>query len=236
MIENGQRILNIGMGTLIVTCFQFIFYVGFIKTEFRFNMQIALGKLQLLSKEIFSCLIYPEYANNIYLFERRIHIQKNEFMQLFNQLQDITRYAEKTKYKESLKINNLLAKLNTLYDILLDCSLLRFRVKDHAIFKVCKEELIDIAREIDKTIFQFIQIVNKGFFFHSQVTRHQARFDITEFSKKIQKLEDNYQNVLQIAAHDPLVFFLFICSLKSLLEEMEIFYNIASHFADYSIK
>lgn len=217
--QDLQRIIYIGMGVFIVCLFQLIFYFGLIKNEFQFNMKVSLQRLQLLSKEIFSSLIYPEYAKNIYLFERRIHIQKTKFMQSFNRLQQIILDVERVKNKESIKINHLIIKLNLFYDILLDCALLRFRVKDNAIFKVCAIEFIEVSRAIDKAMIDLVDVFS--------IRNPKQSLNIMQFMQSIQKLEENYQNVLQVAANDPLAFYLFIFSLKSLLEEMEVFYKMA---------
>lgn len=173
-----------------------------IKTT-RSQLITSLRYLKQVSDAIFSCLLSPEYPDNLYLFERRLHLQKVKYMQSLAQL------------RQSKGLSSFINKLDHCYDILLDCAQLRHRVKDHATFTLCAPELIAINQEIGVAIAACMaNIANK---------KHE--FVLSALAEKLMPLEANYSTVLQISAREPLVFLLFITSLKALADELQALYR-----------
>ena len=88
-----------------------------------------------------------------------------------------------------------------LFAIVLDYAQLRHRVGDHTVFGICHLELLSIQQAINKMISDLIA---------DSLTPPQDNVLL----EKIDRFEEIYQNVLRVTAPDPLVFVLFIDSLK----------------------
>jgi hypothetical protein len=218
LTENDDRIVCIAIGTLIAAALQIIFVFKFMRNELRSWLIIALHHLQMLSEEIFSCFLQPEYVNNIYLFERRLHDQKNRFIQALARLREMASEV-KTEAHETEKnaLTLMLMKLDCLYDILLDGAQLRHRVTDHTIFQVCNDELTAVSQEMEKIIADVIGVL----------TYKKQHLELANLDVKITRFEENYQNVMRITAREPLVLLLFIASLKAFRNEVAALYEEA---------
>lgn len=204
--ENLTRFVFIVTGVAIAAVLQIIFYPYFIRNELNPYIIISLRNLRKLNKEIFSCFLEPEYADNIYLYERRIHFGKNAFLRSLSRLREMTKLAE-TKLSDLEKENHerWLIQLEGLFGNMLDYAQLRWRVTDYTTFAVCRDELIKIAIESDKCLDAIIAHVRQKKYFTS----------IDQLSQAVNQLENNYYQVLQVASTQPLIFLLFIDSLNA---------------------
>ncbi|TAK77924.1 MAG: hypothetical protein EPO11_01965 [Gammaproteobacteria bacterium] len=170
----------IAIGTFIVLIGQVLCWYFFRDIERRVRVWLLWRRLRLLTQDVFSCFLEPGYASHVYLFERRLHLQKKRFMR-------------------ALKVLPV-KKLETLYNIILDAAQLRRRVEDHHLFSVCASDLQGIAEALNQLF--------------------SRRGSVAQLTEKIRRLEETYQHVLQVTAPDPVVFLLFIASLKALAEEI----------------
>lgn len=222
--ENLDRFIFICMGVAIAAVLQMVFYPYFIRNELRPYIIISLRNLRKLNKEIFSCFLEAEYADNIYLYERRLHISKNAFLHSISRLREITKLAE-TKLSDIEKESHelWLIQLDLLFENMLDYSQLRWRVTDYTTFSVCREELMRIAKESDKCLDAIVAHVKQKKYFTS----------IDQLNQSINQFETNYYQVLQVAAPEPLVFLLFIDSLNAFSKKVAALYAsvipISSH-------
>lgn len=208
--ENGDRLLMMLAGIFIAAAGHVIALPHFKRNRLQYFLVLSLQNLMRLNAEIFSCYLQPEYPRNLYLFERRLHIQKNRYLQ---SMKNLSLIMESMKNKEDDKpqvLTDWLTRLNLLYDIMLSYSELRFRVSDHSTFAVCELELTAILKEMDSHFSEAIAI-----FAHQKHHLHTSML-----REKIAKLEENYHHVLQVAAREPLVFLLFISSLRMFNEEI----------------
>lgn len=164
---------------------------------FHWRVNQVIKKLNAFSEDIFTCFINKSYHKALYLFERRLHLQKVKCMKALLVLDKYNQDEEKSA------INH---KLNLIFLIIIDCSLLRFRVADHSTYGVCRDELISIAENIN-------------------ISKKQ---DGSALRIAISRLKDNYEQVLQVAAAQPLYFLYFIASLKSLAEAFDDLFKLLS--------
>jgi hypothetical protein len=217
MPDSGYRFIFILMGAAIALIFQVLFYFHFVINEWHGFIMVTLRQLKKLNTEMFSCYLQPEYIDNIYLYERRIHLQKNKCVTSITSLLDMTPLIEKSLPEKERNQHQLAQKkFDEVYDLLLDCSQLRRRVSDHTTFTICSEELTAICQEIERLFEGLMAVVmGKKFFPH-----------INMLQEKIQRLEETYNHVLQVSAREPLVFLLFIFSLKALSNEMAACYEV----------
>lgn len=217
LADYGHRLLFILAGTGMAAGLYLMFWPYFTRNKLQSYLVLSLRHLMQLNNEIFSCYLQPDYSSNIYLFERRLHLQKDKCLvamrRLFNIIQLI---GEKNGIEKNALLNDLFRRLNLLYDLMLDYSQLRWRVTDHSTFAVCDPELTAILNEMNLMFREAISL-----FAHQSHQLHTARLQET-----IQKLDDNYQSVLRVAAREPLVFLLFIASLKSFAEEIGRFRDV----------
>jgi hypothetical protein len=215
--EAGTRLLFTLTGLLIALVFQLIFYFRFAQNESQWFIILSLRQLKKLNDVIFSCFLQPEYADNIYLYEHRLHVQKNNCLRAICRLRDLLHYNKKPelgdKQEQFLVLQN---KLDQVFDLLLDCSQLRRRVTDHTTFAICTNELAAICQEIDRLFEGLIGL-----------TLGKKLFpNVSMLQEKIGKLEESYNHVLQISSREPLVFLLFIFSLRALASEMITCYEL----------
>jgi hypothetical protein len=198
---SGEKIVTICLGVVIVIFYQFIFLYRYQRYKWLSNAQAALNNLRKMNQVIFSCLLQPEYADNLYIFERRLHAQKEKFMQSMVLLS--------TLKKSSLQ-TTITQKFNLLYDTMLSYAQLRRRMSDYSALGVCADELNAISNEIDQLIVK----VQKG------ISKNKFDFNVQPLLSAIQSLEDNYQQVLQVATKEPLMIVLFMTSLRAFAEEI----------------
>ena len=204
------------MGVAIAALLQIVFYPYFIRNELKPLLVISIRELKKLNREIFSCLLEPEYAENIYLYERRLHLKKIQFLHAMSRLRDITTLAE-TRLSDAEKATHewWLTKLDLLFENMIDYSQLRRRVTDYSTFSVCTQEMKNIAEEISRCLDAVIAHV-KGRKYFPNANQLNAYLD---------QLETHYHHVLQVASPEPLVFLIFIDSLHAFSKKMEELYS-----------
>jgi uncharacterized membrane protein YgaE (UPF0421/DUF939 family) len=214
--ENTERFVFISIGVVIAAVLQIIFYPYFIRNERQSYLLIALRSLKKLNNDIFSCLLEPAYSDNIYLFERRLHASKNQFIQALSRLREVTQLAE-TKLNEDERAahEHLLLNLDLLFENMLDYSQLRRRVTDYTTLSLCSQELKNISLEIDKSIDGLINHVSHKKFYPN----------LNKLTQYVNQLESHYHHVLQIASREPLVFLLFIDSLNAFIKRLDELYS-----------
>lgn len=194
-----MKLLFILSGGAIVIMAQLIFFYKFRVNESHRLMALAIDHLKSLSNEIFACF-QVAYTDNVYLFERRIHLQKMNFMRATHKIREY-------KYDTT--------SLENIYDILLDCSQLRNRISDPTILSLCTEEMEDLVSEINELFMQLKRALD------NQTTIH---FNTELLTQKIMRFDEIYHNVLAVTSKEPSVFLIFITSIKKLEEAMQRLY------------
>lgn len=214
LAESLDRLVWMNVGLLIALIYQMLFYPYFIQNEIRAYLILALQKLKKLNTDVFACLLEPEYPDNHYLYEHRIHKQKNGFMLVMLRLREMAnRLQKKMPPHESEIHKQRLAKLDLLFDNMLDYSQIRRRVTDFSTFSVCSQELQAIVSEMNHAIDGAIaNMANKKLYANTDA-----------LTQKINQLEASYHHVLQIASREPLTFLLFIDSLTAFRKNLDEF-------------
>jgi hypothetical protein len=190
--------------------------------------------LKKLAEDIFACLLQPDYETNLYLYERRIHISKIKCISLI---------------QKNTKNNEDMSRLLSIYNGLIDCGLLRWRIKDKSEFAICRDELVDIrnalvaflsSRDVPaESESEQLPLSSRDVPAESESeqlplsSRGVSAGSMSEqphhfLAKQISALESIYQSILQITAKEPLPFLLFIYSLKTLKESCVAIARIAS--------
>lgn len=219
IVENVLMVIFGLLGTLIALIYQIIFWPHFVRNKLQFFFMKSLQSLKLLNNDIFACFLQSDYPDNIYLYERRIHVRKNCFMQSICKLRRILNIQGKNISEDRKKtIEAMIRKLELLYETMLDYGQLRRRVGDHTTFGVCNDELTHISQEISKIFLE----INAVFRYKNPL------LDTQGLAIKIKELEENYQNALHVVAREPLVFMLFIASLKIFNQELASLYGNAT--------
>ena len=167
-----------------------------------------MRSLSRLTDEFFSCLLQQAYPKNLYLFERRLHVEKQKYFIAMTKLNEPIPHLQE---KEQVTMQTI----EHLFDVLMDCMQLRRRVSDHTIFEVCANELTAISKAI-QTMFSAILATLNG---------KKKLLDEEALKNAIKRLEENYLNVLQVTAKEPLVFLLFISSLTDLRKALVAYYE-----------
>lgn len=153
----------------------------------------AMNSLNVLLREVFSCLLEPDYVSQLYYFERRLHKQKNKCL---NNISCIQVVDAKNRCMH-------------LFEVILDIAQLRRRVTDHTTFGIVTNELSDILLALNTS---FAQIQKKI------LNKKTGSNEDHSLSRAIDGFEGIYFSVVNVAAREPLVFLLFIDGLKTLSE------------------
>jgi len=170
-----HSLIGFSVGALLGLLLPSLLSLNLFKTKRRRPLiKTAINSLERLNDEIFACFLQPSYPDNRYLFERRIHLEKNKFMLSVIELEQLNL----TSFQQ-----DSLQKLNQLYDLILSYSQLRWRVVDHTIFLLCTDELTDLATCIS-------QVFSKASKHYSRIDK-SITFDINGLPDCINRLEDN---------------------------------------------
>lgn len=195
---------------VVAVLFQILWRPLTLHRQWRASLKTYLFDLDYLNKDIFSCLLQPEYVDNIYLFERRIHLQKIQCLRSLHRLREVVGSIERRNTDKEYLYSSWLNQLEGLFSNMLDYSQLRRRVTDYTTFSVCSQEFAGILQAMDG-LFECI----------SSCDREKLDMQVQALKNQIYRLEENYHHVLQIASREPLPFLLFIDSLNTFCMNME---------------
>lgn len=213
--ELGSRLAFMTLGTFIVVIYQFVYFPNFLRNEIHALTIIALRSLINLNANVFACLLAPEYIDNIYIYEKRLHDAKGRSLEALNGLRGGIACLKQSDPLRSY-YNSIVNRLTDLFDNIVDYSQLRRRVSDYSTLSICSTELAAINLEITRLIKGAMAYFTKQTFYP----------DAKGLIEKIKRLENNYYNVLQVASREPLVFLFFIDSLNAFAEQLEALHSI----------
>lgn len=142
--------------------------------------------LQYLTSNIFTCLVADDYADMLYLYERRIHKEKINCLAWMALLQ---------KYRSCERESKC-------FSLLIDLGQIRRRVTDHATFRLCQEDLLALESALIAFMSQWLS---------GSMAEVAARLN-----RCTDQFEDTFHHVLNIAGREPVVFVLFIGALREL--------------------
>lgn len=186
-------------GAVIVLAAQIILLPFFNLDEFYRARKLTLYRLSRVSTAIFTCLIAPDYTDNVYLYERRVHKQKIKCLNKMAVLADREKAAGKPPQTSQ--------QMQTLFEMIIDIGQIRRRVTDHTVFALCNDELSGIDAAIDQ-LLTALAGDNIG----------RIADGLLMLDKYINQFESNFEHILRVTAREPLVFVLMLSSLKALQE------------------
>lgn len=198
--------LYILMGLLIAFIAKLVYLPYARRDEKRYLLNESIQYLIQLNTDIFACLLEPGYADYKYLYERRLHIKRDQCLTLLTQFNAL---IQQNEIPDSSPFVQLANKLSLFYEMMLDYSQLRFRVTDLATLSLCQPELQGIKEEINNALSAV----------YTLLAHKQPKIYASNLSEKLALLERNFEQVVKVAASDPLVFVLFIATIKSFYEE-----------------
>jgi hypothetical protein len=160
-------------------------------------MRRCLFKCGHLYDVIFECYLQRDYPQKNLIYEKVIHERCCEVMSVLNDLRMI-------KENKNASIKAKIVRLERIYEVILSLGSMRYRVQDHSIFEIANTELGHISACLDS------------------IFKHPDNLHMVEqLAENIYQLEQVNQSALQVIAHDPLVFLLFIHDLKVLQTELD---------------
>lgn len=218
-----QLILFILVGLVLAVVIQFIF-----NHSYKYILLKTCQQFKLLAEEIFLCLIDPRFYEQQFFFERSLHTRKNQLLKSLVTLREIV--AEKKVPEEN--VVSVAEKLEQHFDcllaILLEISQLRHRVTEANVLQMCQEEMVQILLSVDQLFNVIIIMIRNGI--NDDTTQHTAIF---ECAKAIKFFEEKDQHVLRIATPEPMIFILFIASIRDLYNQL---ITISQLIAELEIK
>lgn len=200
-----SQYLSFITGAALIIAMQCLFFYRQKKTYTQQIIAQYLSALSQLSHDLFACLIQLDYSQNEFWYEERLHQQKIVCLTLLEQYQI-----------SPLQQRSFTIALSQLYELLLACAQLRWRVKDHSIFEVCQSELQQLAQQLNR-YFSALFAAPAIFQMHYE-----------QLQIAIEKFEEIYQSVLLVTAKEPVAFILFQANLKSLVDQGKIIHECQS--------
>lgn len=197
------------LGVLFVCISQLVFLPRFAEQQLKAYRVMGLHALQDLGQAIFTCLTQADYKELSYTFERRIHLRKLDFLYAWSELKRLI--AVNRLPHQSAYTQHFIVTLENLYIALLDSAQLRLRISDYSTLSICQQELLFFAKEFDKACDYLI----KRF-----AGLKAQEFNQQSLEDAIAALDDNYQHVLKVSAHEPFFFVDFTASLKRIVNEL----------------
>jgi hypothetical protein len=159
-----------------------------------FRRKRIIKYTRLLCQDVFSCFLSPDYLNNYYTFETKIHKQKRQWL----------------KAKVSFEKYSISNQLDELFSLILNMAQLRHRVTDYAEFIVCEREMQALAHTFDQV-------------FLSILSPEKFSLALRNLEEKIEDFIAIYQQILTVSAKDYFVYFIFITSLDLIYKNIIIF-------------
>lgn len=204
----ADKVILLGLASGIVILINTFFVIAVPINKARQLKLIVIAGLNKLNHALYACLLDAEYSDNHYLYEKRVHDAKQKVLQGLACLRALTQSIQNKAYRDD--VINSLKKLDKLNDLIVDGGQIRWRVTDHATFSVCKRELLSVLQAMTFIIQQISMSVKRN---------RKIEIHTNTLSDAIGRLEENYANVLQIAAREPLAFQLFIANLQAFKQE-----------------
>jgi hypothetical protein len=203
--------------TLLFSLTQLCLIPGFTKRQTRALSVQAVRSLDHVQRAILTCLIEADYADSLYVYERRLHVSKRDYFKVMTALRP---------FLAEVSHAGFLNQISRMFDVLMDMAQLRRRVSDVTVFALCRNECIAISETLSALFADMIAVIKQK----------KDTVDAIALSQKIILFEDVFQHVITIAAKEPLAFILFIASLKVLREEIDGFSRASSspHLASTS--
>jgi hypothetical protein len=176
-----------------------------------------LYSLDQLHLTIFSAYIQRDYFDEQVKYEKKLIKQTRMLLAVLKKIrQTIRSVPVKVAIKNPASVENLfqyddmISCLEHLYEIFFSLDLLKQRLIDHATFEICLIELKNISAVISGMISNRISFIRDNIPVHDKNT----------LLLPIQALEVIFQNTMQFAMADPMVFLFFIRDLKALNDAM----------------
>jgi hypothetical protein len=192
------------VGVIVVLVAQLILLPFAAVNEYQRSKVLVYKALSDLAAEIFSCLTSPDYPANVYLFERRVHAATSKC------LDKIALLGQRAgAVGETQNSNN--SDVQSLFETMMDLSQIRWRVSDHTVFQLCSIELSEIE-------LAMIAVLNA---FPNTGKAAYLEKCIVHFERGINRLEDNLEHIVKVAAREPVVFILFLAALKAMLSQFK---------------
>jgi uncharacterized membrane protein YccC len=207
---SGERFFYILLGFVIAILLQFLPFAHRLLPDVKRSVADCLDNLGQLTQAIFSCYTTTAYTEQLYMSEKLLHDQRIEFLQAMSQARLL---AGQLVGRDRESFATILLTLEHVYEIILALGSLLYRVNDHSTFAVASQELINIAQSIATSL----QVLSEGL--AGQQSPDLAEIPLLE---KIQQFEEVNQSALQVVAHEPIVFMLFIHDLTALYAAIQL--------------
>lgn len=196
-------IIMLGVGIAMVS--QLLFWGVIVNDNIERACKTAVVALRKFNAAFFACLMSSDYADNIYEYERQLHLCKRQFYGAISDLR-----GELPRLKTTLKrlyFSEKATILENIYENVMDYAQIRWRIEDHSSYALCSLELRGLAEAID---WRFKDLD------HALRCKGVVRAVSVTFSAALDRMKSVYDSVLSLSVQEPLAILLFVASLQSL--------------------
>lgn len=199
----GERALAVLCGVLMAAVAQVVLVPHFKRDEYNRIRKITFYHLRHYATAVFDSLTSADYPDAVYYYERCLHKEKVKCMHGITALIRLEQEGMGEPGFTATQIQNIFA-------LLVDISQIRRRNSDHTAFALCAPELVNLEQVI-------VQLLDAC-----------ARQNIEQLSQllevlqsRVMQLDDNLENIIKVAAREPVVFVLFRTALQKLYDDVE---------------
>lgn len=174
-------------------------------TELSWQLYFYVDALEKVLLKLFDCYLNPDYPNERYLYEKRIHDAKNTVILLSSEIDALINTVRVAKADALHPFIHYKKQCDDVFLLLIKSGQLRHRIHDHATFRFCADEMQQIKHYLCDELAKLQRSVLAK-------STHLVQDDITP----IDNIEGIYELVLQVVASEPISFLLFIQDVKQI--------------------
>lgn len=195
VIENPHRAMSLILSLVIIQLMHLLFiykYQYYTRTAYQ---KIAIKRLKTLNDEVFCTFLANDYKEQLYLYERRIHVAKNAYLQAV------------AKINSDGQQNDLAQNFINTYFALIAVSMIRKQVSDYSVFLLCHHEIESLKDNLDSI-------------YCAGQDKKQVLSGVKKVTQSIDAFEAITERVLEISSKEPIVFYLFIQNLQNYQQKL----------------
>lgn len=204
-----ERASIIMLGVVMAMLAQCLFWRMLANDNIERAAHTLVVALRRLNHTIFTCLLSPDYVDNVYEYERRLHMCKRSFYAGISQLR--AELPQMNKVADRLLMVERVVFMESVYENVMDYAQIRWRVEDHSSYALCASELRSLEAGVDSRLEALSRV------FRNKPVSVSASMVLTE---ALGRMRSVYDAILNVSIQEPMAMLLFMASLHGLNDKL----------------
>lgn len=204
-----ERASIIMLGVMIAMISQLLFWNALVGDNIERASKAAVFALRRLNHAVFNCLMSSDYVDNVYEYERQLHLYKRQFYSALSQFRtELPRLN--SPFRQSFFMERI-ALIEGVYENVMDYAQIRWRIEDHSSYSLCSSELRDLETAVDARFISLGAALMK---------KPRPKSDENALLAALDRMKSVYDAVLSVSVQEPLAILLFMASLHGLNDKL----------------